>query len=162
MCICRWALFFLLYIGSSASHCQPALISYNLSVFSKKLRLSAGTSDGVNLELKELFRLSPATPSVRPLSPKKATEILTRLINEAIWLQGEPWASPKREQWTSTARAVLERAFQESPSIIQRFETADTFAFNSNTSDEEMRQMANSALEAAVAILRSGVDQLSW
>lgn len=106
--------------------------------------------------------MSPASSYGRSLSPKKATEILTRLINDAVWLQGEPWASPKREQWTSSARAALERSFPPNSSIIQRFETAFGYAFNRDTSDEEMRQMANSGLESAVAILRSGVDQLSW
>jgi hypothetical protein len=77
-------------------------------------------------------------------------------------LNGEQWASPKREQWTNTARAALENAFGSANSIVQRYDTADTFAFHQDTSDEEMRQMANSALESKVAILRSAIDQLSW
>jgi hypothetical protein len=124
--------------------------------------LPAEPKYGVNLDLKELLSLSPTRSSVRPLSPKKATEVLKGLINDAVWLQGEYWASAKREHWISSARAVLERSFPPGSSIIQRFETADTFAFSPDTSDEEMRKMANSGLESAVAILRSGIDQLGW
>lgn len=96
------------------------------------------------------------------MSPKKAKEILERLINNAAFLSGEQFGSAKRSEWTETARAVLERSFPTSSSILSSFETAQAFAFGTDDTEEQLRDIANSALSSELAVLRSAVEQLNW
>jgi hypothetical protein len=97
------------------------------------------------------------------MSPEKAIEILTGLVNNAWPLKNEPWGSPKRKEWAITARGVLERAFSPGSSIVQEFDAANSFgSFDIDSSDEEMRRLANSSLDSKLAILRSAMEQLNW
>jgi hypothetical protein len=96
------------------------------------------------------------------MSPKKAIEILTRLVAEAQELHDLPWDSPKRDQWTNTARGLLERAFRFSSSILQNFDRAQSIVFNKDATDEEMQHKVNSVLASTVAVLRSAMEQLGW
>lgn len=96
------------------------------------------------------------------LPPQRGIEILTGLINQAESLKGEPWSSPKRSEWTDTARGALERAFGTNHSMLQSLEGARAFGFSSDDSDAEMAQTVNSILSSMVAVLRSAVEQLKW
>ncbi len=108
--------------------------------------------------------MSPPRPPGRDrsISPKKAIEILAHLIDDAQALRDLPLDSPKRDEWTDTARGLLERAFESKSSIFQNFGRAQSIVFNSDTSDEEMLQKVNSILASTVAVLRSAIKQLSW
>lgn len=94
--------------------------------------------------------------------PKKAKEIIERLINNAAFLSGEQFGSAKRSEWTETARAVLERSFPTSSSILSSFETAQAHAFGADDTEEQLRDIANGALSSELAVLRSAVEQLNW
>ena len=96
------------------------------------------------------------------MPPKKAVEILKRLVSDAGLLPGEPFGSPRREQWESTARGVLERSFGADSSIINSFKAARSIVFNAKDSDQELRQAANKTLSSIVAVLHSAVEQLGW
>jgi len=96
------------------------------------------------------------------MPPKKVIEILRKLISEADRLPGEPFGSPRREQWESTAQGVLERGFAVGSSILDRFGAARAIAFNSSDSDEELRRVANGTLSSMTAVLQSAVEQLGW
>lgn len=96
------------------------------------------------------------------MSPEQAIEILTQLIDEAQSLHDLPWDSAKRDEWTDTSRALLERAFNSSSSIFQNFGRAQAIVFNRDTTDEEMREKVNSILTSTVAVLQSAKKQLSW
>ncbi|HEY1939379.1 MAG TPA: toll/interleukin-1 receptor domain-containing protein [Candidatus Angelobacter sp.] len=96
------------------------------------------------------------------MSPKKAKEILERLINNAAFLSGEQFGSAKRSEWTETARAVLERSFPIGSSILNSFETAQSFAFGADDTEQQLRDIANGALSSELAVLRSAVEQLNW
>jgi len=89
-------------------------------------------------------------------------EILQRLISEAAFLLGEKFESAKRSEWTSTARAVLERSFPAGSSIRSSFETAQSVAFGVDDTEEQLRMGANGTLSSELAVLRSAVEQLSW
>ncbi len=106
-------------------------------------------------------RKSPAS-AARLMPPKKVIEILRKLINDAPYLTGEPFGSPKREQWEGTARGVLERGFARGSSILDGFGAAGAIAFNANDSDEELRRMANGTLSSMIAVLESAIEQLGW
>ena len=99
-------------------------------------------------------------PSIMP--PKKAVEILTRLISDAAYLEGEPFGSPKRSQWIDTAQGVLERAFGLGNSILDNFGAAQSIVFHKGDSEDTLRKIANRNLASTVAILRSGVERLRW
>src|SRR5579864_4525740 len=92
------------------------------------------------------------------MAPQKATEILTRLIGEGQTLRNLPWDSPKRDQWTDTARGVLERAFPADSSIFQNFGRAQAIFFSPDTPDEQMLEKVNSKLERTTAVLRTAVE----
>jgi hypothetical protein len=96
------------------------------------------------------------------MPPKKAKELLDKHISNAAFLSGERFGSPKRSEWTDTARGVLERAFPNGSSILSSFETAQSIAFGSDDSDEQLRDVANGVLSSELAVLRSAVEQLSW
>jgi hypothetical protein len=96
------------------------------------------------------------------LPPKRAKQILERLINNAPFLMGEEFGSPKRSEWTNNARGVLERSFPPNSSIRASFETAQTFAIAGNASRDQLREEANSVLNEELAVLRSAVEQLGW
>jgi hypothetical protein len=96
------------------------------------------------------------------MPPKKVIEILEKLINEADLLTGEPFGSPKREQWEGTASGALERGFVAGSSILNNFRAARAIAFNANDSDEELRRIDNGRLSSIVAVLQSAVEQLGW
>src|SRR5579859_2400234 len=95
------------------------------------------------------------------MSPVKAKGILEKLINNAAFLSGEPFGSPKRSEFTNTARGVLERSFPRDSSIVTSFDAAQSFSLSSNDSDTQLRETANSALSSELAVLRSAVEQLS-
>lgn len=99
--------------------------------------------------------------SHRSLPPQKAVEILSALLKDATSLTHEPFASPKRSEWTNTARAALERAGVPA-SLLQTFDTSQSMVFSTDTTDEEMRQMENDNLAGMEAVLRSAVVQLGW
>jgi hypothetical protein len=96
------------------------------------------------------------------MSPRKAKEILERLINNAAFLSGEQFGSAKRSEWTETARGVLERSFPTSSSILSSFETAQAFGFGADDTEQQLRDIANDALSSELAVLRSAVEQLNW
>jgi hypothetical protein len=93
---------------------------------------------------------------------RKAMEILAKQINDAAYVESEPFGSPKRDQWKETSQAALESAFPAGSSILNAFGTAQCIAFNMNDSDEELRHRANQTLSSMLAVLRSGVEQLKW
>ncbi len=99
--------------------------------------------------------------SPRPLLQQKAVEILSALLKDATSLTHEPFASPKRSEWTNTARAALERS-GVTASLLQTFDTSQSMVFSTDTTDEEMRQMENENLAGMEAVLRSAVVQLGW
>jgi len=96
------------------------------------------------------------------MPPKKVIEIVTKLINEAGFLTGEPFGSPKREQWEGTARGVLERGFAAGSSTLGSFRAARAISFKANASDEELRGAANRTLSSMIAVLKSAIEQLGW
>lgn len=96
------------------------------------------------------------------MSSKKAKDILERLINNAPFLSGEEFGSPKRSEWTDNARGVLERSFPAGSSIRRSFETAQSVSFGADDTDEQLRKVANTMLSSEMAVLRSAVEQLSW
>jgi len=105
------------------------------------------------------------TPYVKAtplMSPAKANQILARLVNESEYLRSDPWDSTKREEWTSNASAVLERAFGTDSSVLQRFQGTQAFSLGSHESDEELRLHVNSMLSSMVAVLKSAIEQLNW
>lgn len=102
------------------------------------------------------------TSDSRLIPPKRAVEILAKLIDEAEGLEAEPFASPKRSQWTETAQGVLERSFAAGSSILSGFGAAQSIAFTIHDNDEVLRQNANKTLASMVAVLQSGVEQLGW
>lgn len=87
--------------------------------------------------------------------------ILQKLISDVETLYAEKWTSPKRSGWTDTARVALEQA-GVSNSLLESFGRAQSMAFNADTSDEEMRRMANANLAEMAAVLQSGINQLQW
>ena len=99
--------------------------------------------------------------SKRSIPPKKAIGILNKLLAEARVLPGEPWTSPTRSQWRDTARGALEQA-GVSNSLLESFDGSQAMAFSLDTSDEQMRQMANGNLLGMSAVLQSAVEQLGW
>lgn len=96
------------------------------------------------------------------MSPKKAIEILTPMVNNSAFLSGEPFGSPKREQWTHTAEGALARSFAPGSRILDGFSAAQAIAFNANDTDEQLRRVANENLAAQVAVLNSAIEQLGW
>jgi TIR domain len=94
--------------------------------------------------------------------PRKAVEILTKQINNAAYLSGEPFGSPKREEWTGTSKGALARAFAAGSPILNSFRAAQSISFNANSTDEELRRVANNNLLTQIAVLRSAVEQLGW
>ena len=97
----------------------------------------------------------------RALPPKRAIEILKKLIEDAQTIPRESWTSPKRDGWKDTAQVALEQA-GVSNSLLQSFGRAQTIAFNTDSSDEEMREKVNSNLAGMVAVLQSAINALSW
>jgi hypothetical protein len=104
----------------------------------------------------------PSRTAAHALPPKKAVEILMRLVNDAPELESEPFVSPKREQWTNTAQGALDRAFTDDSSILMSFGAAQAVSLGPDESAETLRQMANRTLSSQVAVLRSAIEQLSW
>jgi hypothetical protein len=97
----------------------------------------------------------------RTLPPKRAIEILRKLIEDAQTLPRESWTSPKRDEWKDTARVALEQA-GVSNSLLQSFGRAQSISLGSDTSDEEMRQKMNSNLDGMTAVLQSATNALGW
>lgn len=98
----------------------------------------------------------------RTLSPKKAIAILTKLLTEAEEIEREPFASPRRDQWTTTAQGALERAFENNSSILRSFGAAQGLSFTRGSSQEILRKQINQTLATEVSVLRSAIAQLSW
>lgn len=96
------------------------------------------------------------------MSPKKAKEIFERLIHNSAFLTGEEFGSPKRSEWTANAQGALERSFPASSSLLSSFESAQSYAFGADETDEALREIANRTLSSELAVLRSAVEQLSW
>jgi predicted nucleotide-binding protein len=107
-------------------------------------------------------RKSPAVGASQLMSPKKALEILKPMIHNSAYLSGEPFGSPKREEWTHTAAGALARSFPPGSRIIESFGAAQCIALSSNSTDEELRRVAKDILAAQVAVLKSAIDQLGW
>jgi hypothetical protein len=104
----------------------------------------------------------PVTNVVRTIPPKRAIEILTALIKDATGLEGEPFGSPKRDQWTITAQGALERTFGSDSSIVASFGSAQAIAFTSGDSDENLRKAVNQMLASEISVIQSAIQQLSW
>ncbi|MGH9496721.1 MAG: toll/interleukin-1 receptor domain-containing protein [Candidatus Sulfotelmatobacter sp.] len=97
------------------------------------------------------------------LPPKKAIEILRKLISDATaLLPGEPFGSARRDEWTGTAQGILERAFAPGSSILNHFRAARSISFKAGSSDEQLRRIANGVLSSEVAVLQSAAEQLGW
>jgi hypothetical protein len=99
---------------------------------------------------------------VQLMSPKKAIAILTPMVHNSAYLSGEPFGSPKREEWTHTAEGALAGSFAPGSRILTNFGAARAIAFSVNDSDEELRRIANENLAAQVAVLKSAIVQLGW
>lgn len=104
----------------------------------------------------------PVTNAIRTIPPKKAIEILTSLIIDATGLEGEPFGSPKRDQWTTTVQGALERTFGPDSSILSSFSAAQAISFSTGDSDETLRKIANRTLASEVSVIQSAIQQLSW
>jgi hypothetical protein len=98
----------------------------------------------------------------RSIAANKAVAILTTLVHDAPHLENEPFGSPKRDQWVTTAQAALERAFEADSSVLSSFETAQSSSFSIYDSDSEIQKRANAQTASMVAILRSAIEQLRW
>jgi len=96
------------------------------------------------------------------MPPKKVIEIVERLIHDSHYLIGEPFGSPKRDEWESTARGALERGFPAGSSTLGSFRAARAISFRAGASDEELREVANRRLSSMIAVLKSAVEQLGW
>lgn len=96
------------------------------------------------------------------MSPRRAIEILRPMVHNSAYLSGEPFGSPKREEWTHTAEGALARSFAPGSRILDNFSTAQAIFFNASDTDEELRRIANENLAAQVAVLKSAIDQLGW
>jgi hypothetical protein len=107
-------------------------------------------------------RKSPDDGNAQLMSPKKAIEILRPMVQNSAYLSGEPFGSPKREEWTHTAEGALARSFAPGSRILDNFGTAQSIAFNASDTDEELRRIANENLAAQVAVLKSAIEQLGW
>ncbi len=104
----------------------------------------------------------PTTSAVRTLPPKRAIEILTDLLKETAGLENEPFGSPRRDQWTTTAQGALDRAFEPDSSILTSFSAAQSIVFKSGDSAENLRRADNHKLAQEVAVIRSAIQQLNW
>lgn len=107
---------------------------------------------------------SKGTPSIGhpSLPPHRAIEILSSLIKESADLESEPFGSPKRDEWTTTAEGAIERAFPPESTIVTAFGAAQAIAIGSNDSEETLRLTANRTLSAEVSTLKSAIKQLRW
>jgi TIR domain len=99
------------------------------------------------------------TPLMRP---EKAIGILKSMVQNAALLSGEPFGSDKRKEWTDTARGVLARSFAQGDPILGSFSASRAIAFNMNSSNEELRRIANDNIASQTAVLRSAIEQLGW
>jgi hypothetical protein len=114
--------------------------------------------------VKEIFLVPSRRPLPEPrrtIQPKKAIVILKKLLGESMVLPGEPFTSPKRSQWKDTARGALEQAGLSS-SLLDSFDQSQGPVFDADSTDEEMRQLANQDLAAMTAVLNSAIEQLGW
>lgn len=102
------------------------------------------------------------TSETQLMPPKKAIEILKPMVNNSSFLAGEPFGSPKREQWTRTAEGALARSFAPGSPILDSFGAAQSIVFNADDSDEVLRRGANENLASQVAVLKSAIEQLGW
>jgi hypothetical protein len=100
--------------------------------------------------------------SARSLSSKKAIDILRPMVHNSAYLSGEPFGSPKREEWTGTAKGALARAFAPGSPVLDSFRAAQSISFNASSTDEELRRVANENLATQVAVLKSAIEQLGW
>jgi hypothetical protein len=97
-----------------------------------------------------------------PLPSAKAINILQEHITVAEVLRSEPFSYAGREEWTTTAKSILHRAFEAGNSIFRAFSASLTIVWNMNHSQEEKREIANENLDAQLSVLRSAIQQLSW
>jgi hypothetical protein len=100
--------------------------------------------------------------SAQLMSPKRAIEILRPLVHNSAYLSGEPFGSPKREEWTRTAEGAMARSFAPGSPILDSFGAAQSIVFNTDDSDEKLRGAANDNLASEVAVLKSAIEQLGW
>lgn len=116
-----------------------------------------------DIEENSLPSRKPTEANDHVMPPKQAIGILRKLTSDAIaLLQGEPFGSPKRDEWTGTAQGALERAFGSRSSILTSFRAAQSISFTAGSSDEELRQVANRKLSSEIAVLNSAIEQLGW
>lgn len=99
---------------------------------------------------------------VQLMSPREAIAILKPMVYNSAYLSGEPFVSPKREQWTRTAEGALAHSFAPGSPILDSFGTAQSVLFNIDDSAEKLRRRANENLASQVAVLNSAIEQLAW
>jgi len=104
----------------------------------------------------------PDRQSSTAMAPEKAIEVFKRLITEAAELERESFGSPRRDEWTDTAEAALQRAFASGSSVLQSFVRAKSIVFKAKDSEENLRKAANDQLSSQVAVLRSAISQQEW
>ncbi len=105
-------------------------------------------------------RLPPHSHS--RLDPRKASEILATLVRDAADLELEPFGSPRRDQWTLTAKGALERTFGPDSSILAGFSASQSIVFKRGDSAENLRKVDNEKLASEVSVIRSAIQQLDW
>ncbi len=105
---------------------------------------------------------SPTSPAGGRLPAHRAIEILDALIAEAEQIEGEPFASPKREQWTMTAQAALEQSFGRDSSVVTSFRAAQSIVFKRGDSAEMLQRADNEKLASEISVLQSAIRQLKW
>ena len=96
------------------------------------------------------------------LPANRAIEILDSLVAEAKLLENEPFGSPRRDQWTMTARGVLEQSFGSDSSVVKSFQTAQSIVFKRGDSPEALRRVDNEKLVSEISVLESAIRQLKW
>ncbi len=96
------------------------------------------------------------------LPASRAVEILDSLIAEATMLEDEPFGSPRRDQWTITARGALEQSFGSDSSVVKSFQTAQSIVFKRGDSPEALRRVDNEKLASEVSVLESAARQRKW
>lgn len=114
--------------------------------------------DGKDREMK-----SRAPESANAALPAtKAIKILQEHIAAAEALRSEPFSFVGREEWTTTAKSILHRAFEAANPISRAFSASLTIVWNLHDSEEKKREISNENLDAQLGVLRSAVKQLGW
>jgi hypothetical protein len=105
---------------------------------------------------------NPTSAAGGRLPASRAIEILDSLVAEAKLLEAEPFGSPRRDQWTMTARGALEQSFGSDSSVVRSFQTAQSIVFKRGDSPEALRRVDNEKLAFEISVLESAARQLKW